>query len=237
MQFCNHSACTNSYSSLLYFMYLSFCRWAWCSTQLHSMFSVTAPSRRPPQWSTPSTSQWQTSWWISLFRPASCSTTVEGHVLPAPTCTSSATLSTCTAVSCFWLAYVLTATLPLYKWVSFLYQLHSLKPKLSLYSILDLLIYSLMSLQVEASRRWRNSSVAKCVCVSVWLFAIVVTYSFLSSVFQHTGCCLSKLLFLTITEFFLPLVIIVVFTLRIMWALADRRLMQQSRYQYSIMCT
>ncbi|XP_063342800.1 G-protein coupled receptor 20-like [Pelmatolapia mariae] len=83
--------------------------------------------------------------------------------------------------------------------------------------------------QAEASRRWRNSSVAKCVCISVWLFAIVVTYSFLSTAFQHTGCCLSKLLFLTITEFFLPLVIIVVFTLRIMWALTDRRLMQQSR--------
>ncbi|CAL8237908.1 unnamed protein product [Merluccius merluccius] len=83
--------------------------------------------------------------------------------------------------------------------------------------------------QVEASRRWRNSNVAKCVCVSVWLFAIVVTYSFLSTAFQHTGCCVSKLLFLTITEFFLPLVIIVVFTLRIMWALVDHRLMQQSR--------
>lgn len=84
-------------------------------------------------------------------------------------------------------------------------------------------------LQVEASRRWRSSSVAKCVCVSVWLFAIVVTYSFLSTAFQHTGCCLSKLLFLTVTEFFLPLIVIVVFTVRIMWALADPRLMQQSR--------
>ncbi|KAG8010098.1 G-protein coupled receptor 20 [Nibea albiflora] len=57
-----------------------------------------------------------------------------------------------------------------------------------------------------------------CICVDRYL-AIV----------QHPGCCLSKLLFLTITEFFLPLIIIVVFTLRIMWALADRRLMQQSR--------
>ncbi|XP_061918895.1 G-protein coupled receptor 20 [Entelurus aequoreus] len=83
--------------------------------------------------------------------------------------------------------------------------------------------------QVEASRRWRNPGVAKCVCVSVWLFAIVVTYSFLSTAFQQTGCCLSKLLFLTITEFFLPLIIIVVFTLRIVWALANRCLMQQSR--------
>ncbi|XP_030606421.1 G-protein coupled receptor 20 isoform X1 [Archocentrus centrarchus] len=89
--------------------------------------------------------------------------------------------------------------------------------------------HSVLPLQAETSRRWRNSSVAKCVCISVWLFAIVVTYSFLSTAFQHTGCCLSKLLILTITEFFLPLVIIVVFTLRIMWALTDRRLMQQSR--------
>lgn len=78
---------------------------------------------------------------------------------------------------------------------------------------------------------------AKCVCVSVWLFAIVVTYSFLSTAFQHQGCCLSKLFFLTITEFFLPLLIIVVFTLRIMWALADRRLMQQSRYNQSLIET
>ncbi|XP_056300691.1 G-protein coupled receptor 20-like [Pseudoliparis swirei] len=83
--------------------------------------------------------------------------------------------------------------------------------------------------QVEASHRWRNHSVAKCVCVSVWLLAIVVTYSFLSTAFQNPGCCLSKLLVLTITEFFLPFIIIMVFTLRIMWALADRRLMQQSR--------
>ncbi|XP_049586946.1 G-protein coupled receptor 20 [Syngnathus scovelli] len=83
--------------------------------------------------------------------------------------------------------------------------------------------------QVEASRRWRNCTVAKCVCVCVWLFAIVVTYSFLSTAFQHTGCFFSKLLFLTLTEFFLPLVVIVVFTLRIVWALSDQRLMQQSR--------
>uniref|UniRef100_A0AAV2MCW4 G-protein coupled receptors family 1 profile domain-containing protein n=1 Tax=Knipowitschia caucasica TaxID=637954 RepID=A0AAV2MCW4_KNICA len=82
--------------------------------------------------------------------------------------------------------------------------------------------------QVEASRKWRNSNVAKCVCASVWLFATVVTYSLLSTAFQQTDC-ISKLLFLTVTEFFLPLLIIVVFSMRIMWALADRRLMQQSR--------
>ncbi|KAM6968154.1 G-protein coupled receptor 20-like [Aplochiton taeniatus] len=83
--------------------------------------------------------------------------------------------------------------------------------------------------QVEASRRWRSTNVAKCVCASVWLFAIVVTYSFLSTAFRHTGGCVSELLFLTVFEFFLPLVIIVAFTLRIMCALADPRLMQQSR--------
>ncbi|XP_068616469.1 G-protein coupled receptor 20 [Brachionichthys hirsutus] len=83
--------------------------------------------------------------------------------------------------------------------------------------------------QADASCRWRNSGVAKCVCVSIWLFAFVFTYSFLSTTFQYPDCCLSNLLFLAITEFFLPLVIIGVFTMRIVWALANRRLMQQSR--------
>uniref|UniRef100_A0A3P9IDY0 G protein-coupled receptor 20 n=1 Tax=Oryzias latipes TaxID=8090 RepID=A0A3P9IDY0_ORYLA len=87
----------------------------------------------------------------------------------------------------------------------------------------------LVIVQVEASRHWRNSSVAKCVYISVWLFAIVVTYSSLSTAFQNTGCCIAKLLILTITEFFLPYIIILVFTLRIMWALIDWRLMKQSR--------
>ncbi|XP_062322259.1 G-protein coupled receptor 20 [Osmerus eperlanus] len=83
--------------------------------------------------------------------------------------------------------------------------------------------------RVEASRRWRSPTVAKAVCATIWVFAIVVTYSFLTSVFRHTGCCLSKLLFLTVFEFFLPLVVIVAFTARVMCALADRRLMPQSR--------
>uniref|UniRef100_A0A3P9M8M7 G protein-coupled receptor 20 n=1 Tax=Oryzias latipes TaxID=8090 RepID=A0A3P9M8M7_ORYLA len=87
----------------------------------------------------------------------------------------------------------------------------------------------LVIVQVEASRHWRNSSVAKCVWISVWLFAIVVTYSSLSTAFQNTGCCIAKLLILTITEFFLPYIIILVFTLRIMWALIDWRLMKQNR--------
>ncbi|XP_076137423.1 G-protein coupled receptor 20 [Alosa pseudoharengus] len=76
--------------------------------------------------------------------------------------------------------------------------------------------------QVEASRKWRSPSVAKVVCVCIWLFAVVVTYSFLT-------CCLTCLFALTVFEFFLPLVIIAVFTVRIVCALASPGLMQQSR--------
>lgn len=76
--------------------------------------------------------------------------------------------------------------------------------------------------QVEASRKWRSPSVAKVACACIWLFAVVVTYSFLT-------CCLTRLFALTVFEFFLPLVIIVIFTVRIVWALANPGLMQQSR--------
>ncbi|XP_066540034.1 G-protein coupled receptor 20 [Hoplias malabaricus] len=83
--------------------------------------------------------------------------------------------------------------------------------------------------QVEASRKWRNPSMAKVVCVCIWLFAIIVTYSFLTTALKHSACCVSKLFALTVFEFFLPLVIIVVFTVRIMCALSSPGLMQQSR--------
>ncbi len=83
--------------------------------------------------------------------------------------------------------------------------------------------------QAEASRKWRNPSVAKGVCVFIWLFAIIVTYSLLMTVFKHSDCCLSKLFALTVFEFFLPMVIIVAFTIRIMCALSRPGLMQQSR--------
>ncbi|XP_010882916.1 G-protein coupled receptor 20 [Esox lucius] len=83
--------------------------------------------------------------------------------------------------------------------------------------------------QVEASRKWRNPAVAKGVCVLIWLFAIVVTYSFLTTAFRHAGCCISKLVALTVFEFFLPFVVIVAFTVRIMCALSHSSLMQQSR--------
>ncbi|KAL0985279.1 hypothetical protein UPYG_G00154930 [Umbra pygmaea] len=83
--------------------------------------------------------------------------------------------------------------------------------------------------QVEASRKWRNPNVAKGVCVIIWLCAIVVTYSFLTTAFGREGCCISKLIALTVFEFFLPLVVIVVFTVRIMCALSHSSRMQQSR--------
>ncbi|KAJ8004734.1 hypothetical protein DPEC_G00139370 [Dallia pectoralis] len=83
--------------------------------------------------------------------------------------------------------------------------------------------------QVEASRKWRSPGVAKGVCVLIWAFAIVVTYSFLTTAFRHAGCCVSKFVVLTVFEFFLPLVVIVVFTVRVMCALSHSGLMQQSR--------
>ncbi|GCC25900.1 G-protein coupled receptor 20 isoform X1 [Chiloscyllium punctatum] len=83
--------------------------------------------------------------------------------------------------------------------------------------------------QVEASRKWRNPHYAKGICVFIWLFAIIVTYSILTTAIQYASCCLSKLFALTVFEYFLPLVIITVFTIRIMCALAKPNLMQQSR--------
>uniref|UniRef100_A0A9J7ZYW0 G protein-coupled receptor 20 n=1 Tax=Cyprinus carpio carpio TaxID=630221 RepID=A0A9J7ZYW0_CYPCA len=84
-------------------------------------------------------------------------------------------------------------------------------------------------IQAETSQKWRNPGVAKAVCVCIWLFAIIVTYSLLMTAFKHSGCCLSKLFTLTIFEFLLQMVIIVVFTVRIMCALSSPGLMQQSR--------
>lgn len=148
------------------------------------MFSVFALSRRPPQWSTPSTWRWQTSWLISLCRLASCSTTVEEGVSPAPTCTFSATLLTCTAASCFWPAYVWTVTLLLCRWVlSYVWcqnwsQLYSLKPKQSLYNILHSLFiltikqkpskmfsYVLAGWSISSVEEFRSGQMRVCVCL------------------------------------------------------------------------
>ncbi|XP_061099674.1 G-protein coupled receptor 20-like [Conger conger] len=85
--------------------------------------------------------------------------------------------------------------------------------------------------QVEASRRWRSPGVAKGVCVFIWLLAIVVTFSLLTSAIKQEACCLAKIFAMTVFEFFLPLVVITVFTMRIACALARPGLMEQSREQ------
>ncbi|KAG9471544.1 G-protein coupled receptor 20 [Eleutherodactylus coqui] len=83
--------------------------------------------------------------------------------------------------------------------------------------------------QVEASRRWRNPNYAKCICIFIWIFAVVVTFTILTTTIRHESCCLFQLFTLTVFEYFVPLVIITFYTLRIMWALSRSTLMNQSR--------
>ncbi|XP_035175664.1 G-protein coupled receptor 20 [Oxyura jamaicensis] len=83
--------------------------------------------------------------------------------------------------------------------------------------------------QVEASRKWRNPTCAKGICVFIWIFATVVTFSILTTAIQFAQCCLSKILVLMVCEYFFPLIIIIFFTARIMCALSKPSLMHQSR--------
>ncbi|XP_075684064.1 G-protein coupled receptor 20 [Rhinoderma darwinii] len=83
--------------------------------------------------------------------------------------------------------------------------------------------------QVEASRKWRNPNYAKCICIFIWIFAVVVTFTILTTTISHPSCCLFQLFSLTIFEYFVPLIIITFYTLRIMWALSRSTLMNQSR--------
>ncbi|RXM91981.1 G-protein coupled receptor 20 [Acipenser ruthenus] len=83
--------------------------------------------------------------------------------------------------------------------------------------------------QVEVSHKWRSQNYAKGICIFIWLFAIVVTYSILITAIKYATCCLSKLFALTVFEFLVPLIIIVVSTVRIMCALSSSDRMQQSR--------
>ncbi|XP_048086257.1 G-protein coupled receptor 20 [Alosa alosa] len=86
-----------------------------------------------------------------------------------------------------------------------------------------------------SSLRWRSPGVARWVSAGVWIFAVVTTYSLQTTAamdFSGSGssCCRLPLLFaLTVLEFVLPLLAIVGFTARVACALADRRLMPQSR--------
>ncbi|XP_053571930.1 G-protein coupled receptor 20, partial [Bombina bombina] len=83
--------------------------------------------------------------------------------------------------------------------------------------------------QVEASRRWRNANYAKGICVCIWAFAVVVTLTILTAAINHPSCCLFQLFSLTVFEYFVPLIVITFYTLRIMWALSRSTLMNQSR--------
>ncbi|TRY82248.1 hypothetical protein DNTS_009362 [Danionella cerebrum] len=79
--------------------------------------------------------------------------------------------------------------------------------------------------------RWRSRTIAKIVSMSVWLFAVVVTYSLQISALEINGasCCHDDVQFaLTVLEFVLPLLIIVMFTIRVACALADTRRLPQS---------
>ncbi|KAF4788445.1 G-protein coupled receptor 20 [Turdus rufiventris] len=83
--------------------------------------------------------------------------------------------------------------------------------------------------QVEASRKWRNPTCAKGICIFIWIFATVVTFSILTLAMKFAECCLSKILVLMVCEYFFPLIIIIFFTTRIMCALSKPSLMHQSR--------
>uniref|UniRef100_W5LSE2 G protein-coupled receptor 20 n=1 Tax=Astyanax mexicanus TaxID=7994 RepID=W5LSE2_ASTMX len=83
-----------------------------------------------------------------------------------------------------------------------------------------------------AASRWRSPGMARGVSAAVWLFAVVVTYSFQTTALEFNGssCCqLTALFALTVLEFVLPLLVIIAFTARAACALtAGRSLMPQS---------
>nr|XP_020453152.1 G-protein coupled receptor 20-like [Monopterus albus] len=81
--------------------------------------------------------------------------------------------------------------------------------------------------------RWRTTGAAKCVSAIVWLTAVVVTYSFQTTVLESSSSCmlLPALFYLTILEFLLPLFAVVGFTLRVTCFLSSSHgpMTQQSR--------
>ncbi|XP_008981416.4 G-protein coupled receptor 20 [Callithrix jacchus] len=80
--------------------------------------------------------------------------------------------------------------------------------------------------QPEGSRRCRQPACARAVCAFVWLAAGVVTLSVLG-VTGSRPCC--RVFALTVLEFLLPLLVISVFTGRIMCALSRPGLLRQGR--------
>ncbi|XP_033831677.2 G-protein coupled receptor 20 [Periophthalmus magnuspinnatus] len=81
--------------------------------------------------------------------------------------------------------------------------------------------------------RWRTAGTARIVSCTVWLIAIVVTYSFQTSALGSSSSCvlLPALFYLTVLEFLLPLLAVVGFTLRVACFLSSRHrhMSQKSR--------
>ncbi|XP_022055425.2 G-protein coupled receptor 20 [Acanthochromis polyacanthus] len=81
--------------------------------------------------------------------------------------------------------------------------------------------------------RWRTTGAAKCVSATVWLVAVVVTYSFQTTALEFSSSCMliPALFYLTILEFLLPLLAVVGFTLRVTCFLSSSHapMPQQSR--------
>lgn len=81
--------------------------------------------------------------------------------------------------------------------------------------------------QPEGSRRWRQPACARAVCAFVWLMAAAVTLSVLGVTAGGGPCC--RVFALTVLEFLLPLLVISVFTGRIVCALSRPGLLRQGR--------
>ncbi|XP_040350486.1 G-protein coupled receptor 20 [Herpailurus yagouaroundi] len=81
--------------------------------------------------------------------------------------------------------------------------------------------------QPDGSRRWRQPACARAVCAFVWLAAGAVTLSVLGVRAGGGPCC--RVFALTVLEFLLPLLVISVFTGRIVCALSRPGLLRQGR--------
>ncbi|XP_007938757.1 G-protein coupled receptor 20 [Orycteropus afer afer] len=79
--------------------------------------------------------------------------------------------------------------------------------------------------QPDGCRRWRQPACAKAVCIFVWLAAGAVTLSVLGMAAGGVPCC--RVFTLTVFEFLLPLLVISVFTGRIVCALSRPGLLRQ----------
>ncbi|XP_026345095.1 G-protein coupled receptor 20 [Ursus americanus] len=81
--------------------------------------------------------------------------------------------------------------------------------------------------QPDGSRRWRQPACARATCAFVWLAAGTVTLSVLGVTAGGRPCC--RVFALTVLEFLLPLLVISVFTGRIVCALSRPGLLRQGR--------